>query len=306
MTIYLDAVWLLNFMLDWMILLLTHYVAKKPHNRLRLILGAFVASILVPLTIYYPDSFLSAWWGKGLYSLLIVWTAFGWYNASSFRNCLVWFYFVSFILGGSLIALHFLIGQQVLASSSGLLTFKTGFGDQVSWLFVLIGFPCVWWFTKNRMDKHAFEKLQLDHIFSISLTFRGKRISAKGYMDSGNSLVDPVTKEPVIICEQSLLLHWFSEEELAAFQEVQENLQLEKLPQAWEDKIRLVPYQGVGGRSTFMLVFRPDLIETYYENKQIVTSRILIGMQFGSLATDGSYHCLLHPGILKYSTATSA
>ncbi|WP_053218958.1 sigma-E processing peptidase SpoIIGA [Virgibacillus senegalensis] len=306
MTIYLDAIWLLNFMLDWMILMLTSYLTKRQHNRLRLILGALIASLLVPFTIFFPEFPLSTWWGKGLYSLLIVWTAFGWQNVKSFRASVGWFYFVSFVLGGSLIALHFLIGQQVLASSSGLLTFKTGFGDQVSWLFVLFGFPCVWWFTKNRMDKHALDKLQVDHLFSITLSFLGKKVLTTGYMDSGNSLVDPITKEPVIICEQSLLLYWFSEEELAAFQRVQENLQLDRLPEVWEDKLRLVPYQGVGGGHSFMLVFRPDSIDTTYQNKQIVTNKVLIGMQFGRLASDGSYHCLLHPGLLKYSAATSA
>ncbi|WP_093210900.1 sigma-E processing peptidase SpoIIGA [Sediminibacillus albus] len=306
MTIYLDAVWLLNFLLDWMILLLTQFITRSHPKRLRILFGAFMASLLVPLTVYFPDSPVSSFWGKGIYSLIIVWSAFGYSHFKEFRRHLLSFYFISFTLGGSLIGIHFLIGQQILASESGILTTQTGFGDQISWLFVAIGFPFVWIFTKTRMDKHAWEKLQIDQLFSVTIKWKGESFLTTGYMDSGNALVDPITRDPVVVCDVEFLENWFTTTELKALEAVQENLAFDSLPSSCIDAIRLVPYQGVSGNNSFMLVFRPDNIHLVYENKHITTNKVLVGIQFGSLAADGSYHCLLHQGLLKYSVASSA
>jgi stage II sporulation protein GA (sporulation sigma-E factor processing peptidase) len=304
--IYLDAVWLLNFLLDFMILLLTQWIVKDNTRRLRIMLGAFIASILVPITIYYPESFLTAPLGKGLYSLIIVWCAFGFKNIRQYTKKLLSFYFISFALGGGLIALHFMLGQQFETSGNAILTFKTGYGDQISWLFVAVGFPMVWWFTKSRMDRHANEKIQYDQLCRVTIQLKGKRFSTDGYIDSGNQLVDPFSRKPVIICDQKFLSNWFTEREWSLLKSAQENLDFETIPEGWQGKMHIVPYQGVGGNRTFMIVIKPESLLLSYDSKEITTNKILIGLQFGELAADGSYHCLLHPQILKQSVISSA
>ncbi|WP_077622099.1 sigma-E processing peptidase SpoIIGA [Sediminibacillus massiliensis] len=306
MTIYLDAVWLLNFLLDWMILNLTQWIVRDDVRRLRIMGGAVIASLLVPLSIYFPDSFVNSLVGKGVYSLLIVWSAFGYRNFAQFKRKLLSFYFVSFALGGGLVGIHFLIGQHMVASESGFLTYQTGFGDQISWMFVGIGFPVVWYFTKTNMDKHALEKFQWEQRFEVTLKLMGESHMAMGYMDSGNGLVDPFSNNPVVICDSSFMKNWFGEEELNALKEAQDQLDFDSLPASLEGKFHLVPYQGVGGQHRFMIVIKPELISLVYESKTISTSKVFVGIQFGDLAADGSYQCLLHPGILKHSVATSA
>ncbi|MRH42173.1 sigma-E processing peptidase SpoIIGA [Aquibacillus halophilus] len=306
MTIYLDAIWLLNFLLDWMILLLTQSLVRDNTKSLRIISGAFVASVLVPITLFFPDSFFSSTVGKGLYSLLIIMTAFGFKNIRQFIKKLLSFYFISFALGGGLIALHFMLGKQISASNNGILTFQSGYGDQISWLFVGIGFPIIWWFTKSQMDKQALQNFRNDQLYNVTIQLKGKSFTTIGYVDSGNQLVDPFSKKPVVICDQSFLSHWFTAYDLQLLESAQVNLDFEQIPSEWEDVIHLVPYQGVGGNRTFMIVLKPDKILVNYEDKEISTKNVLIGIQFGDLASDGSYHCLLHPKLFKHSVATSA
>lgn len=289
-----------------MILILTQYVTRDPSKRLRVGFGAFVASVLVPITIFLPDSFVTTSIGKVLYSFLIVWCAFGFVNARQYFKKLLFFYFISFALGGGLIALHFIADQQIEAAQSGILTFKTGYGDQISWLFVTIGFPVVWWFTKSRMDKHVIEKIRYDQLYNVAIQLKGKQYSAKGFVDSGNQLVDPLSRKPVIICDKTFLNQWFTEDELAALELAQDELSFEHIPKAWENQVSLVPYQGVDGNRSFMLVIKPELLLVSYEAKQISTSNVLIGFQFGNLTPDGSYHCLLHTHIFKNSAVSSA
>ncbi|WP_186577546.1 sigma-E processing peptidase SpoIIGA [Aquibacillus kalidii] len=306
MTIYLDAIWILNILLDWMILLLTQFITRDNSRHLRVFFGAFIASILVPITLFLPETLITTPFGKGVYSLFIVLTAFGFKNLRQFLKKLLSFYFVSFALGGGLIALHFFLGQQMVASNSGILTFQTGYGDQISWLFVGIGFPIIWFFTKSRMDKQMLENFRYDHLYEVSIQLLGETHVTTGYIDSGNQLVDPLSRKPVVICDQLFMSNWFSEEDWHLMKDAQENLMFDSLPSKWEENIHIVPYQGVDGNRTFMIVLKPDLILVNYEGKQISTNKILIGLQFGELSSDSSYHCLLHPQIFKYSVATSA
>src|SRR5699024_96215 len=115
---------------------------------------------------------------------------------------LLLFYFITFSIGGGLIAAHFLLQNPVGISSNGILTMEKGYGDPISWIFIIVGFPIVWWFTKNRLDKHATDKIHYDQLYSVTIRLNGEDHSTKGYLDSGNQLVDPLTKKPVIICDR--------------------------------------------------------------------------------------------------------
>ncbi|MEN1966965.1 sigma-E processing peptidase SpoIIGA [Lentibacillus sp. N15] len=306
MTIYLDAVWLLNFLLDMMLLMLTQILAKDSSRKIRLMFGAFVASILVPISLYYPDSIFTTVIGKLLYSVVIILCSFRFHSIHRLLKMLLLFYFSTFSIGGGLIAIHFLLQNPVGLSVNGILTFNKGYGDPVSWLFIVVGFPIVWVFTKNRMDKHAADKIRYDQLYPVTIQLDNRSNSTTGYIDSGNQLADPLTKKPVIICDKQFLMHWFTEDEWNKLKSAQEELDFDSIPERWQNRIQLVPFQGVDGKRLFMLTIKPDNIIIYYDNEKIITSKALIGIQFATLTDDGSYHCLLHPQIIKLAAVHSA
>ncbi|GAA0445815.1 sigma-E processing peptidase SpoIIGA [Lentibacillus halophilus] len=306
MTIYLDAVWLLNLLLDMMLLMLTQAIAKDSTGKPRIIFGAFIASLLVPVSIYYPDSFFTSLIGKLIYSVMIIVCSFSFRSIYRMMQLFFLFYFVTFSIGGGLIAIHFLVQNPVNLSANGILTFNSGYGDPVSWLFVVIGFPLSWLFTKIRMDKHAVEKIRYDQLCPISIQIKEWEHATTAYIDSGNQLTDPLTKKPVIICDQHFLKQWFTENDWHALKTAHETLDFEELPIKWEKKCQIVPYQGVDGNRTFMLALKPDKIVIEYDDKEIVTHKALIGIQFAALSKDQSYHCLLHPQLIKMARATTA
>ncbi|MFC2950191.1 sigma-E processing peptidase SpoIIGA [Virgibacillus sediminis] len=306
MAIYLDAIWILNFFLDMMLLLLTQALARDSTQKWRICLGAFVASLLVPISVYYPDTFISSVAGKFLYSVLIIICAFRFVNLHRFMRLLLLFYFTTFAVGGGMVAVHFLFQSPVGIHANGLITYNAGYGDPVSWLFVIIAFPIAWKFTKNRMDKHAVEKIKYEQFCPVTIQIKNKAHQTTGYIDSGNQLTDPLTKKPVIICDEAFLRHWFTEQEWRALKQAEEDLDLENLPTSWQHDIQLVPYQGIQGRSSFLFTIRPDQLTVYYDDQKIITEKVLIGIQFASLTRDESYHCLLHPQIIKLETLYSA
>ncbi|MFC3040249.1 sigma-E processing peptidase SpoIIGA [Virgibacillus xinjiangensis] len=306
MAIYLDAVWVLNFFLDMMLLLLTQALARDNTHKWRICLGAFVASLLVPVSVYYPDSLISSPAGKFLYSVVIIVCAFRFVSVHRSIKLLLLFYFTTFAVGGGMVAVHFLLQSPVEVHANSLTTYNTGFGDPVSWLFVLIAFPVAWKFTKIRMDKHAVEKIRYDQVCPVTILVKERTYHTTGYIDSGNQLIDPITKKPVIICDETILRQWFTEEEWLALKKAEENLDIQSLPASWDHHIQLVPYQGVQGSNGFLFTIRPDQLTVYYDGQKISTDKVLIGMQFAKMTKDESYHCLLHPQIIKLETLHSA
>ncbi|MFP7252750.1 sigma-E processing peptidase SpoIIGA [Terribacillus goriensis] len=298
MTIYLDAVWTLNLFLDWLLLLCTQAIARLQVPKLRIFAGAVVASLIVPVTVYFPESLLAHPAGKLLFSMLIIWTAFGFRSVTRFLKLLLLFYFVTFAVGGSLFAIHYMLQTQAAFTSASFLTVSTGYGDHVSWLFVAIMFPIALYFTKSRMDKQRFEQFRYDQLHNVQVSINGIAHKTEGFIDSGNHLSDPLTKRPVVICDQLFLRNWFTEEEWQLLAQANSDLELDLLPKDWPYEFSVVPYQGVNGEGALMLVLKPDSILIEMEQVQIETDRVWIGIQFGNLTADRRYHCLLHPSLV--------
>lgn len=286
--------------------MLTQVLAREITSKKRIAFGALIASLIVPITLYFPDSFINTFVGKLLYSVVIILSTFGFHSLNRIIKQLFLFYFTSFSVGGGLLAVHFLLQNPIAISSNSFLTFSSGYGDPVSWLFVAIGFPCAWIFTKSRMDKHAEGKIRYDQFYPVSVSIKGETFETTGYIDSGNHLVDPLTKKPVIICDESFLKKWFTEEDWKIFKTATETLDMEGLPEKWKNDLQLIPYQGVGGASDFLFAIKPDQILVQYEGERIITSKVLIGVQFSVLTKDQSYHCLLQPQIIKLAAVQSA
>jgi len=289
-----------------MLLMLTQILSKDNTGRLRLAFGAFIASIIVPISLYYPDTFLTTVIGKLLFSMVIILSAFRFTTIYQSIKQLLLFYFITFTVGGGLIGIHFLLKKPIILSSNGLLEVNNQLGDPVSWLFIMIGFPLVWLFMKRQMDKHAIEKIRYEQLCPVVIQLNGQSFSTTGYIDSGNQLVDPISKQPVIICDEEYIKQWFSIEEWDAIKQSYLDLNFDRLPKRWENKIKIIPYQGVEGKSNFLIAIRPDQLIIYYDQQKIMTTKVLIGIQFARLTKDRSYHCLIQPQIIKLATVESA
>lgn len=306
MQIYLDAVWTLNLLLDWMLLLLAKTLTRDHSSQIRIFLGAVVASLIVPLTLYYPESILTTVPGKLFYSVVIILCTFKFLSIRRSTKQLLLFYFLTFAVGGGLTGLHFMMNQPFAIHSGGIMTMNSGYGDPVSWLFILIGFPVVFLFSKRRMDQHVSEKLRYDQIHSVRIQIEGKDQTVPGYIDSGNQLVCPLTRQPVVIGDASLMSNWLKDEEMLELKAASEKMDPERIPLRLQHRVQLIPYQGVDGSTAFMCTLKPDFLEIMYEGTLIRAEKVLVGIQFGSMTADKSYQCLLHPQLIQQSLVYSA
>lgn len=306
MTIYLDAIFLLNLLFNYLILLLVQLITQHVTNKWRILFGAFIATLIVPLTIYFPHSFFTTIFGKVIFSVLIIFSSFKLLSMKQFLKLLFSFYFISFGIGGGLIAVHFLMNNSFSMTEHGILTYNRGYGDVFSWIFVLIGFPIVWLFTKLRMDRHMVDQIRYNEIYSVKIEINGKSFTTNGFIDSGNQLIDPITRAPVIICDEQFLRQFFQAEEWSSLKKAYDQLDVDLIPMNWRKRVFVVPFKGVEGSQNILFTLRPDLLTVYYDGKELITEKVQIGIQFSQLTEDRRYHCLLHPKIIQTASVQSA
>lgn len=304
MTLYLDAIWLLNLLIDYMILRLTGYLIKRKNSGWRVVLSSFFASSIVFVSVFSPDSIILHPAGKIIFSLIIILIAFKYSSWVESIKTWLFFYFVSFALGGILIGLHYVFDQSVAIDHASVMTVSTGLGTLISWWFVVIGFPICWYFTKQVMDKQALVNYQIGQHYQCEIQMFEKTVSVQGYLDSANHLTDPITKHPVVIIDLNVISQFFSEDKLLQIKQVSESLDLTKIDPAIAQIVRLIPYQDVTNPTGIMLALKPDSFKCDDDEQQFEVMNVLLGLRFATLSQDQDYHCLLNPQLFKQITLT--
>lgn len=242
---------------------------------------------------------------KLLYSLLIVYTTFGFVRFRTFTQTILTFYFVTFMVGGGLVGTHFFL--QTNEMMNGLVSTKSvAYGDPISWLFVVLGFPVMYYFSKKRIADVEVTKIHYEQIVKVRVQIDTLDIEIDGLIDSGNQLYDPLTKTPVMIMNissfENILPEWLIEQ-------VGSKNEIPHIPETdleWSTRLRLIPYRAVGVNHQFLWAIKPDAIHIYHEGKVIIPNKVFIGLNADPLSTNEEYQCILHSKLLLSQKVTSA
>ncbi|MDM5297836.1 sigma-E processing peptidase SpoIIGA [Bacillus pumilus] len=300
MVIYLDVIWLLNFCFDLLLLLLTAFILKRQVKKRRYMLGALIGSSIV-LFLFTPIAmFVSHPLGKLLFSVLIVLATFGFQRFRSFFQNLFAFYFVTFLMGGGMIGVHSFLQTNTVIQDGLLISQHNGFGDPISWLFVLTGFPAMWLFSKKRLGEVGAKKRRFDEQVLVELYINGETIRLKGLVDSGNQLYDPMTKTPVMIVQLDQLTSICGESFVEMMKQHHPVEVMQKLDDCFPllDRLRLVPYRAVGHDHGFLLCLKPDTVVIYSKTHMIQPSKCFVGMSLSGLSADQEFQSIIHPDLL--------
>lgn len=297
MTVYLDLIWLLNAGIDYLLLAGTAMLLKRRFQHIRMIIGALFASLIVffmftPYAALFMNPVI-----KLIYSGAIVFIAFGYKRFSYFLKSLATFYFITFVTGGGLFAMHYFFQTEadILAHLPG---YGLG-GSAISWLFVLIGFPVVFLFSKQQVYSFQLRKMKADQLAEVEIWIAGEHFLMWGLVDTGNQLKDPITKMPVMVAEASMFYRAFGQKEVDAVVE----LTTEENPSILMKRVRVVPFKAVGQGEPFMAALKPDRVRIQYDGETFETSHVLIGLFAHTLSADEEYQCIVHPQLVVQSAS---
>ena len=220
MQIYGDVVMALNFGVDFLLLLAADRLAGIPSPPGRRILGAAIGAVYSGLCLAPGFSFLAGWVWRAVFLALMATAAYG-CGRSALRRCGI-FVVLSMALGG--MALGFGTGSTgVLIPAAGALWVlcrfaMTGAGEQ----------SCI----------------------PVVLRHGGKELRLLALQDTGNTLRDPVTGEPVLVAGADVareLLGWTREEIVHP---------VETMTRGLIPGLRLIPYRAVGQQGSLLPALR--------------------------------------------------
>lgn len=221
MAVYLDLVMILNFLVDFLLLLGTNRLSGFPMQPWRCSGGALVGAVYSGACLLPGFRFLGNLLWRCVSFSLIGLMAFG-CNAGALKR------------GGVFLLLSMAMGGIALS---------VGRGDMISLLFC--GLICL----LLCMVSFGGQVGGREYV-PLKISYEGRDASLLALKDTGNTLKDPVTGEPVLIIapEAASRLTGLTAEQL---RNPLETLMLPPVP-----GLRLVPYHAVGNAGGFLLAKR--------------------------------------------------
>ena len=264
MTVYLDIILIENILMNYIILYATGFIQKQKIKQIRLIISSTLGGAYAIISYLNIIPIYSNFFMKILLSIIMIYVAFNIQNIKKLLKTILLFYLSSFVMGGCALALLYIINPENISFKNGVLigTYPmkvTLIAGVVGFLIIQISFQI----NKRQMKKK-------DMICDLEISINKKKIKLKSYVDTGNMLKEPLTKEPVIIVEKEKLNNIINvniEEILGG-----DDKKIEKI------KFRIIPFKTIGKENGILIGIKPDFVKIIFKEKEKNVENVIIGM----------------------------
>lgn len=175
MKTYIESIFIINYLLDYMILYGTKRILNKNTKNYKLLLSSLLGS-LTTFIVYIKISTIELLLVKLIISIGMIYISFG---KKDFLKTILYFYCISVILGGSfyLFEINKLSYKRVL---------------------ILIITPFL---LKTIIKEYKKYKNIQKEKYMVELTISDKKYNLVGFLDSGNQLKSPISEKSVILVD---------------------------------------------------------------------------------------------------------
>ena len=260
--IYIDVLFLINFVLDSGLLLITGRLSGKFPNPLRTIMGGIMGGIYACGIFFVNLPVWSSFIVKIITSSAMIFAVFFPFSIKEFFKLSAAFYLQTFLLGGALSATFYFSGRPAVMSNN-IYYFPFSTLQLLCVSLPLIATLYYYWKkSKNRL-------LSYGKYCNITIKYNDKTLCAEGLVDSGCSLYDPLSGKPVIILSASLSDKFF-DEKLVGLIKTSELATL-----LIEGKFRLIPYSTISELHGNMPAFLPDTCSLKFDKKEFLCDCVI-------------------------------
>ncbi|NLY86488.1 MAG: sigma-E processing peptidase SpoIIGA [Tissierellia bacterium] len=297
MYVVAEYLFLENFLINFAILHITKLITRTKANSKRILMASILAA-LYPFVLFVPSFiFLTNFFMKILISIIIVKIAFNSKSIELFIKQLFGFYIVSFIFAGASIGIYYFLQNYSNFSME-----ENVFSRDFPIKYLILGIALGGILIKNVFDYYQEKIAREKELYEVTIYFDDKNISLIALLDTGNSLIEPLSKLPVFIVEYETIKELIPTDLRQGFtNKVEDLLQIQKLLEDMNKKnlIRIIPFKTIGSKKGFLLGFKPDFIEIIKNSDRIICDNLIIGIFKGKLSTDDQYKGLLSLEILN-------
>jgi len=226
LAVYLDVMILLNFAVDFLLLIGVNRLTGHPCDAKRCLCGAAVGGLYAGLCLIPGYAFLARWYVCLICVFFMTLIAFGYQKSAIRRGTL--FFLLSMSLGGIALCMEQKSFVALIVAAGGLyIICRFGFRD----------------------------RLGTGRLVKVKLTCKGNNYHLIALIDTGNSLVDPISGTQVLVVGPKLagdILMLTG----AQLKDPVQTMQTASIP-----GLRLIPYRTVGQGDGLMLGIRMDSVE---------------------------------------------
>jgi stage II sporulation protein GA (sporulation sigma-E factor processing peptidase) len=246
LTVYVDTLFLLNGLVDYLLLLLAGRVTGVALPRGRILLAACLGGGYAVCCFLPWGGWLALKPVKLMMGVLLVLVAYG--GSGRLIQCGGVFFALSCALAGGIFALSQL-GDGVTLERGVVMTplelKAVLLAAAVCWAVVELAF--------RGLARHSGLKGEK---VPLTISYRGRSITVMALVDTGNELTDPATGQPVVVLEWQEAATLLPEVSEALVRHPAQELEKAEGQVSW----RLLPYHGVGQDRGLLLAFHPDAI----------------------------------------------
>lgn len=271
--VYLDVFFMINFIMDYMIILITSRIAKVKKKRIRQLAGAgcgalYSVIVIKPLTNHLFKITLV----NILIAAVMVLISFGFTSASVYIKNVFLLFVVSFTMSGIINYLYYstVIGKyvrNVLSGNSNKVVNARKF-ILVSVLAYILLSAIVRIIFSVRKDMELY--------YDVKITFRGKSVVVRGLYDTGNGLTEPASGKMVHIAEYKILKPLLEGDEKA------------------KENIYVIPFHSIGEEDGIMYGIRMDEMVVLVDDEPKFLYNPIIGIYTGNVSKRGNYSVILN------------
>ena len=256
MVIYIDELFFLNLIINYLLLLSSAMLCGTHIKRPRIFAGAAAGALYACFTFFPELHFFYTFLAKTAFSALMSLLAYGFHDLRSFLRRTLIFYVVSFAFAGAMMALFKLTNPANAAVRNGVV--YAGLSSTVLIAVALGAYLLMTLLLKNapKLSEHAPPRT------AVSITLYGKTIALEAMVDTGNRLSDPVTNDRIVVVEYPrirdalphgirAILDVFGVSDAAGTLRMLANA-------GYGEGFRLIPFSAIGTKHGLLLALRAD------------------------------------------------
>ncbi len=263
--LYADSLFLVNFVMNLYLLLLVNRSLFRTATRKRLVLGAAIGAILYFLPFFCGGpSWFQCILGILPGGVAMILVAFHVRRIQTFFRILESTLLYSILMGGTMLLL-----QRI-----------SWFAQRMTGIWGVLGIGALLYLIIGYFMEHRNQK---NHLCKVTLIYKGNRITVNALLDSGNSLVEPISGKPVSIIEHDMVISLWKEE-----------------PQFY----RAIPYHSIGKKRGILKGYLLPEIQIEVDGVMKVCKEAYVAVceeyiASGENSSAGHVKMILNPEVLK-------
>lgn len=262
MKLYLDLIFILNFGFDFILLIVVGVVLRRNAPVKRMLLAAAIGALSI-FILFIKVSSLMLFIIKIMISIIMVIVAFKYKSIKYTLRNLFYLYTSSLLLGGFLYFLNVSFSYK----QEGLVFYHDGLS--INFIILIIFSPIILY---AYISQALNLKNNYANYYQVDIYFNnGVRKTVSAYLDTGNKLIDPYLRRPIILVNKKEIMGLYNEDELL-----------------------LVPFDTLNHHGLLRCVVPEKIyiVGVGFKNK------VLVGISEDTIKMDG-IDCLLQPKLME-------